>query len=129
MKIFVAGATGAVGKQLVPLLIAKGHHVVATTRTAGKTEALRALGAEAIVLDGLDRNAIIDAVAASHPEAIVHQMTALASMRSLKNFDKEFAVTNRLRTQGTEHLIAAAQAAGTRKLVVQSYTGWPNART
>ncbi|HEY3454309.1 MAG TPA: NAD(P)-dependent oxidoreductase [Bryobacteraceae bacterium] len=129
MKIFVAGATGAVGKQLVPLLISKGHHVVATTRTAGKTEALRALGAEAIELDGLNRNAVIDAVVASRPEAIVHQMTALASMRSLKNFDEEFAVTNRLRTEGTEHLIAAAQAAGTRKLVVQSYTGWPNART
>lgn len=129
MKIFVAGATGAVGKQLVPLLISKGHHVVATTRTAGKTEALRALGAEAIELDGLNRNAVIDAVVASRPEAIVHQMTALASMRSLKNFDEEFAVTNRLRTEGTEHVIAAAQAAGTRKLVVQSYTGWPNART
>jgi len=129
MKIFVAGATGAVGKRLVPLLVSKGHHVVATTRTSGKTEALRALGAEAIVLDGLNRNAAIDTVVASRPDAIVHQMTALASVRSLKNFDKEFAVTNRLRTEGTEHLIAAAQAAGTRKLVVQSYTGWPNERT
>ena len=129
MKTFVAGATGAVGKRLVPLLISKGHDVVATTRTASKTEALRALGAEAIVLDGLNRNAVIDAVVASRPEAIVHQMTALASVRSLKNFDEEFAVTNRLRTEGTEHLIAAAQAAGTRKLVVQSYTGWPNERT
>ncbi len=129
MKIFVAGATGAVGKRFVPLLISKGHHVVATTRTASKTEALRALGAETIVLDGLNRSAVIDAVVASRPEAIVHQMTALASVRSLKNFDEEFAITNRLRTEGTAHLIAAAQAAGTRKLVVQSYTGWPNART
>ena len=129
MKIFVAGATGAVGKRLVPLLISKGHQVVASTQTAGKTAALRALGAEAIVLDGLNRNAVIDAAVAARPEAIVHQMTALASMRSLKNFDEEFAVTNRLRTEGTEHLIAAAQAAGTRKLVVQSYTGWPNTRT
>jgi nucleoside-diphosphate-sugar epimerase len=128
VKVFVAGATGAVGKRLVPLLISKGHHVVATTRTAGKTEALRALGAETIVLDGLNSNAVIDAVVSSRPEAIVHQMTALGSMQSLKNFDEEFAVTNRLRTEGTAHLIAAAQAAGTRKLVVQSYTGWPYAR-
>ena len=127
MKVFVAGATGAVGKRLVPLLISKGHHVVATTRTDGKTEALRASGAETIVLDGLNRNAVIDAVVSSRPEAIVHQMTALASMRSLKNFDEKFAATNRLRTEGTAHLIAAAQAAGTRKLVVQSYTGWPYA--
>jgi 2-alkyl-3-oxoalkanoate reductase len=86
------------------------------------------LGAEPAVLDGLNRDAVMAAVIAARPEAIVHEMTALASMRSLKNFDEEFALTNRLRTEGTEHLIAAAQAAGTRKLVVQSYSGWPNER-
>jgi 2-alkyl-3-oxoalkanoate reductase len=128
MKIFVAGAMGAIGKRLVPLLVSKGHQVVATTRTLAKAEALRALGAEPAVLDGLNRDAVMAAVIAARPGAIVHEMTALASMRSLKNFDEEFALTNRLRTEGTEHLIAAAQAAGTRKLVVQSYSGWPNER-
>jgi 2-alkyl-3-oxoalkanoate reductase len=81
-----------------------------------------------VVLDGLEKDAVLKAVITSHPEAIVHQMTALASMRSLKNFDRDFDLTNRLRTEGTQHLIAAAWEAGTRKLVVQSYTGWPNSR-
>jgi nucleoside-diphosphate-sugar epimerase len=128
MKIFVAGATGAIGKRLVPLLVASGHQVVGSTRTSSKTDALRSQGVEPVVVDGLNRDAVMKAVISSHPDVIVHQMTALASMRSLKNFDEEFALTNRLRTEGTEHLIAAAQAAGTRKLVVQSYSGWPNAQ-
>jgi nucleoside-diphosphate-sugar epimerase len=128
MKIFVAGATGAIGKRLVSLLISQGHHVVAGTRTPDKAEALHAQGAEPVVMDGLNKDAVIKAVISSRPDAIVHQMTALASMRSLKNFDREFALTNRLRTEGTEYLIAAAQAVGTRKLVVQSFTGWPNQR-
>src|SRR5689334_12312810 len=125
MKIFVAGASGAIGKRLVPLLVSNGHQVVGSTRTPDKTGAIRSQGAEPAVLDGLNRDDVMKAVVSSRPDVIVHQMTALASMRSLKNFDKEFAVTNRLRTEGTEHLIAAAQAAGTRKLVVQSYAGWP----
>jgi nucleoside-diphosphate-sugar epimerase len=129
MKIFVAGATGAIGKRLVPLLVSRGHQVVATTRTAAKAEMLRDLGAETRILDGLDSDAVMKAVMSSRPDAIVHEMTALASMRSLKNFDKEFALTNRLRTEGTEHLIGAAQAAGTRKLIVQSYSGWSNSRS
>ncbi len=128
MKIFIAGATGAIGRRLVPLLVARGHQVVASTKTSDKTGQLRAGGAEPVVLNGLDRDSVLRVVTASHPDVIVHQMTALGSMRSLKNFDREFALTNRLRTEGTEYLIAAARAAGTRSLVVQSYTGWPNIR-
>ena len=128
MKILVAGATGAVGKRLVPLLVAGGHHVIATTRTPDKVNRLRSEGAEPAVMDGLDSESVMKTVVASRPDVIVHQMTALASMRSLKKFDDEFALTNRLRTEGTSHLIAAAEAAGTRKFVAQSFSGWPNQR-
>jgi nucleoside-diphosphate-sugar epimerase len=128
MRVFLAGAMGAIGQRLVPLLVAGGHHVIATTRTPEKLERLSAQGAEPLVVDGLDRDAVMKAVVAAHPDAIVHQMTALTSMRSLKHFDDEFAVTNRLRTEGTSHLLAAARAAGTHKFVAQSYTGWPNER-
>jgi nucleoside-diphosphate-sugar epimerase len=128
VKIFIAGATGAIGRRLVPLLVAQGHHVVASTRTPDKTGQLRTGGAEPVVLNGLDRDSVLRAVIESHPDVIVHQMTALGSMRTVKHFDRDFAVTNRLRTEGTEYLIAAARAAGTRNLVVQSYTGWPNIR-
>lgn len=128
MRIFLAGATGAIGTRLLPLLLAEGHHVVATTRAPHKLEKLRAQGAEPVVLDGLDGNAVMTAVASARPEAVVHQMTALSSMRSLKHFDTEFAATNRLRTEGTRHLLAAAHAAGSRLFVAQSYSGWPNQR-
>jgi nucleoside-diphosphate-sugar epimerase len=128
MKILVAGATGAVGKRLVPLLVAAGHHVVATTRTPDKLNGLRAKGAEAVVMDGLDRDGVMKTIVSSRPDVIVHQMTALASMRSLKRFDDEFALTNRLRTEGTSHLVAAATVSGARKIVAQSYTGWSNQR-
>jgi nucleoside-diphosphate-sugar epimerase len=107
------------------MLVSNGHQVVGSTRTFTKTDAIRSQGAEPVVVDGLNRDAVMKAVISSHPDVIVHEMTALGSMRSLKNFDQEFTLTNRLRTEGTEHLIAAAQAAGTRKLVVQSYAGWP----
>jgi 2-alkyl-3-oxoalkanoate reductase len=128
MNIFLAGATGAVGKRLVPLLVSSGHHVVATTRSSEKANSLRAAGTEAVVVDGLDRNALITAVRAARPDVIVHQMTALTSMRSLKKFDDEFAITNRLRTEGTDYLLEGARAAGTRKILVQSYAGWPSIR-
>jgi len=108
--------------------VAQGHHVVASTRTPDKTGQLRTGGAEPVVLNGLDRDSVLRAVIESHPDVIVHQMTALGSMRTVKHFDRDFAVTNRLRTEGTEYLIAAARAAGTRNLVVQSYTGWRNIR-
>ena len=129
MRVFVAGATGAIGRRLVPQLVARGHEVTATTRSAGKADALRALGATPVVVDGLDAAGIGEAVARSAPDAIVHQMTALAGKPDLKRFDRWFAQTNALRTAGTEHLLAAARAAGVERFVAQSYTGWTNAHT
>src|SRR5687768_80219 len=129
MKIFVAGASGAIGRRLVPLLTARGHSVVGTTRTAGKIGALRALGAEAIVLDGLDRAAVVGAIAQAAPDVVVHQMTALAEFTDFRRFDEGFAVTNRLRTEGMDNLLAAMRASGVPRIVAQSYAGWPVART
>jgi nucleoside-diphosphate-sugar epimerase len=129
MRIFVAGATGAVGRRLVPLLVDRGHEVVGTTHRADKAQAVRALGAEPAVLDPLDRERVMAAVAAARPEVVVHQLTALSGPPNLRNFDSYFAMTNRLRTEGTDHLLAAARAAGTRRFVAQSFTGWPNERT
>jgi nucleoside-diphosphate-sugar epimerase len=127
-RILVAGATGAVGQRLVPLLIDDGHEVVALTRTPAKADALRALGALPVVVDALDREAVHGAVLGAEPEVIVHQMTALAGGTDLRRFDRTFALTNRLRTEGTRHLLDAGRAAGTRRLIAQSFTGWPFAR-
>jgi nucleoside-diphosphate-sugar epimerase len=129
MRIFLAGATGALGTQLVPRLVAAGHHVTGTTRSAARADTLRAAGAEPVVLDALDRDAVIAAVTAARPDAIVHQLTALNDLSNLRNFDRAFAETNRLRTEATEHLLAGARAAGTGRFVAQSYAGWPCART
>ena len=129
MRVFVAGGGGVIGKRLLPQLIARGHEVVATSRNPEKADALRALGAEPLVMDGLDATSVGNAVARAEPEAIAHQMTALAGVADLKHFDEAFAVTNELRTAGTDHLLAAAEAVGVRRFVAQSYTGWPNART
>ena len=120
MRIFVTGASGALGRHLVPLLVAAGHEVTGTTRTPGKVAQLREAGAEPVVLDGLDREAVIAAVCAAEPEVIVHEMTALADMRSLRNVDRVFAATNELRTRGTDNLLAAAARAGTRRVIAQS---------
>jgi 2-alkyl-3-oxoalkanoate reductase len=120
MRVFVAGATGALGRHLVPMLIAAGHEVTATTRTPGKLAQLREAGAEPVVVDGLDREAVMAAVRAAAPEVIVHQMTALAGMRSLRKPDQVFAATNELRTRGTDNLLAAAAQAGTRRVIAQS---------
>jgi nucleoside-diphosphate-sugar epimerase len=122
MRVFVTGATGALGQHLVPALIAAGHQVTATTRTPGKAGRLREAGAEPAVVDGLDREAVTAAVQAASPEVIVHEMTALADMRSLRNLDKVFAATNELRTRGTDNLLAAAARAGTRRVIAQSNT-------
>ena len=123
MRVFVTGATGALGRYLVPGLIAAGHQVTATTRTPGKVARLRAAGADAVVVDGLDRGAVLAAVQAAAPEVIVHEMTALSGMRSFRHPDKLFAVTNELRTRGTDNLLAAAQQAGTRRVIAQGYAG------
>jgi 2-alkyl-3-oxoalkanoate reductase len=120
MRVFVTGATGALGRYLVPGLIAAGHEVTATTRTPAKVAQLREPGAEPVVVDGLDREAVIAAVRAASPEVIVHEMTALADMRSLRNMDRVFAATNELRTRGTDNLLAAAERAGTRRVIAQS---------
>jgi 2-alkyl-3-oxoalkanoate reductase len=129
MKIFVAGATGALGKQLVPLLVAKGHDVTAMTRSESKQEMLRALGARPVVADALDPDAVAVAVAQAEPEVVVHQLTALSGEFDMRHIDRFFATTNRLRTEGTDHLLAAARAVGARRFVAQSFGGWPYART
>ena len=124
----VMGATGAVGQHLLPMLIDDGHEVVAVTRTPARADALRALGALPVVADALDREAVLGAVAGAEPEVVVHQMTALTGTPDLRRFDRTFALTNRLRTEGTRHVLEAARAAGTRRVIAQSYTGWPFAR-
>jgi nucleoside-diphosphate-sugar epimerase len=123
MRVFVTGATGALGRYLVPRLTAVGHQVTATTRTPGKARQLRAAGAEPVILDGLDREAVIAAVRAAAPEVIVHEMTALAGLRSFRNPDNAFTATNELRTRGTDNLLAAAAAAGTGRVIAQGYAG------
>jgi nucleoside-diphosphate-sugar epimerase len=128
MRIFVAGATGALGRRLVPLLVSAGHQVTAMTRSPGKTAGLRAAGAAPVVADALDRDDLLRVVAAARPEVVVHQLTDLAGTTNLKKFDAGFAATNRLRTEGTDNLLAAARAAGARRLVAQSFAGWPFAR-
>jgi 2-alkyl-3-oxoalkanoate reductase len=129
MNIFLLGATGAVGRNLIPLLVEHGHTVVGTTRSASKADSIRRLGAEPVVVDGLDRAAVVDAVVAARPDAIVHQMTALAGLSDLRRPDRSFAMTNRLRTEGTDHVLEAARAAGVQRVIAQSYAGWPYART
>jgi nucleoside-diphosphate-sugar epimerase len=128
MRIFVAGATGAVGRRLVPILTSAGHSVTGLTRTPQKAESIRSLGAEAVVADGLDAQAIHAAIALAKPDVIVHEMTDLKDASDLRNFDRAFADSNRLRTQGTDHLLAAARDAGVRRFVAQSFCGWPYAR-
>ena len=129
MRILVAGATGAIGKQLVPALAAAGHDVTALVRSAPAEKAVRALGAEPVHGDALDRDAVIAAVRAARPDVIVHQLTALAGPFDLRHFDRTFAETNRLRTEGTDHLLAAAWEVGVKRVVAASYAGWPQARS
>ncbi|MFW6695629.1 NAD-dependent epimerase/dehydratase family protein [Streptomyces sp. MAR4 CNX-425] len=133
MRILVIGATGALGSRLVPLLTAAGHTVVGTTTSEAKKERLRAAGAEPVVLDVLDAAAVHEAVGDTAPDVLVHEATALSSgidvrARDLRRLDNAFAGTNRLRTEGTDNLLAAATAAGTRRFVAQSFAGWPYAR-
>jgi nucleoside-diphosphate-sugar epimerase len=124
MKVFVAGATGALGKQLVPRLVSRGHEVVGMTRTPSKTDLLRSLGARPVVADALDPDAVGRAVSEAEPDVIVHQLTALSSI-DFRHIERDFALTDRLRTEGTDHLLSAGQAVGVRRFVAQSYAGWP----
>jgi len=129
MRIFVAGASGAVGRRLIPMLVSAGHSVTGLTRTAAKAEAIKRMGAQPVVADGLDAEAIRVAIGSTRPEIIIHQMTDLSAATDLRHFDREFANSNALRTRGTEHLLAASREAGVRRFIAQSYCGWPFART
>jgi nucleoside-diphosphate-sugar epimerase len=120
MKVFVAGATGALGKQLVPMLAANGHDVVGMTRTDAKRDQLRSLGAQPMVADALDADAVGRAVGEAEPDVIVHQLTAIPPKLNMRRFEREFALTNRLRTEGTDHLLSAGQALGVKRFVAQS---------
>jgi nucleoside-diphosphate-sugar epimerase len=134
MKVFVAGATGALGRALVPQLVARGHEVVGMTRSAPKQDLVRSLGARPVVVDALDPDAVAQAVASAEPEVIVHQLTALSgpmSMRDARHPDRSLAaiMTNRLRTEATDHLLAAGRAVGARRFVAQSFGAFRFART
>jgi nucleoside-diphosphate-sugar epimerase len=129
MKIFVAGATGAVGRRLVLLLVAAGHSVVGLTRTPAKAQTIRELGAQPVVADGLDAEAIHAAIGSTKPEVIIHEMTDLAGQGDLRHFDRAFAASNQLRTRGTDLLLAAGREAGVKRFIAQSFCGWPFART
>jgi len=123
--VFVAGGSGVIGRRLVPQLVARGHRVTATTTTASKLGLLKHLGAEGVVMDGLDAASVDEAVAAARPEAIVHQMTALSVAHggkpNLRKADRFFATTNRLRSEGIDHLLAAAEANGVSHVVAQGH--------
>jgi len=129
MKVFVAGATGALGRQLVPRLVAGGHQVTGMTRSASRQDLLRSLGARPVLADALDPDAVARAVAEAQPDVIVHQLTALSGSLDMRHVERDFAPTNRLRTAGTDHLLAAGRAMGVQRFVAQSFAGWPFART
>lgn len=128
MRVFVAGGTGAVGRRLVPLLVSRGHTVVALTRDPARVGALAGMGAEPARADALDRTGLTAAVGRARPDVVVHELTALAGVSDFRHLDRSFAATNRLRVHGTDHLMAAAAAAGARRIVAQSYAGWPYER-
>jgi nucleoside-diphosphate-sugar epimerase len=128
MRVFVAGGAGVVGRRLVPQLVARGHQVTASTTSGAKLGLLEQLGAEAVVMDGLDGTSVGEAVAKVRPDAIAHEMTAIAGKPDMKHMDRWFATTNRLRTEGTDHLLAAAEAAGVTSFVAQGYASWNGIR-
>ena len=128
MKVFVAGAAGAIGAQLIPQLVDHGHDVVGMTRSPSKGRLVAALGARPVVADALDREAVGRAVAEAAPEVVVHELTAIGGKLNMRRIDRLMAPTNRLRVEGTDNLLAAAEAVGARRFVAQSYTGWPFAR-
>jgi nucleoside-diphosphate-sugar epimerase len=129
MRILVAGATGAVGSRLVPRLVAAGHSVTGLTRSAAKVRALSRAGAAAAVADALDFAAVREALLDFRPEVVIHEMTAISNASDLAHFDRAFAATNRLRTDGVDYLLAAARESGARRFIAQSFCGWPFART
>ena len=128
MRVLVVGASGAIGTWLVPQLIDHGHEVIGTCRSPEKKERLREQGAEPVVLDALNSRAVRETVAGAEPEAIIHQATALSDIRFGRNFDRTFAQTNRLRTEGTDNLLAAAREIGVPRFVAQSFASMRNER-
>jgi nucleoside-diphosphate-sugar epimerase len=120
MVVFVAGASGAIGRRLVPLLVERGHTVVGTTRSPDKAPAIEGTGARAVVVDAFDRDGLMAAVADAHPEVVVHELTALPARMDFRKLEQQVVPTNRLRTEGTRNLVDAATAAGARRLVAQS---------
>jgi nucleoside-diphosphate-sugar epimerase len=129
MRVFVAGSTGAIGKRLVPQLVKDGHEVVALVRTPQKGKRVEALGAKAAVADALDKDQLTAAIKRAEPEVVLHELTALADATgNFKRFDEEFILTNRLRTEVTDTLLAAARLVGARRFIAQSFCGWPFAR-
>lgn len=129
MRILLAGATGALGHSLTPALVAAGHSVFGTTRTDAHAGTIRGMGATPVLMDGLDRSSVLSAVEAAEPEVVIHQLTSLKGGLHPKHFDRDMAMTNRLRTEGTDHLLEASRRHGVKRFIAQSYTGWPNPRT
>jgi len=129
VHVFVAGGAGVVGSRLVAQLVDRGHEVTATTTNPARLDSLTELGAEAVVMDGLDADSVHEAVTKARPDAVVHEMTAISGKADLKHMDRWFATTNRLRTEGTDHLLAAAEAVGVSHGVAQSYAGWNGLRS
>jgi nucleoside-diphosphate-sugar epimerase len=124
MRIFVAGATGALGRQLLPKLVERGHEVTGMTRSQSKKALVEELGARPVVAEALDAEQVASAVAMAEPEVIVHELTAISDLGSMRNIDRAFATTNRLRTEGTDHLLAAGRAVGVQRFVAQSFAAW-----
>ena len=120
MRVFLAGATGAIGRQLVPLLLAEGHQVTGMTRSPQRAHELQAAGAESVIADALDRDALRAAVAGARPEAVIHQLTAIPALIDPRTIERDFALTNRLRSEGTRLLVAAAHEAGAQRFIAQS---------
>jgi len=128
MRVFVAGATGAIGRQLVPRLVAAGHEVHGMIHSESRQDLLRELGAVPVIADALDAGQVAAAVAAAEPGIIINQLTAIRSVNP-RRLDRDFALTNRLRTEGTDHLLSAGRTVGVRRFVAQSYGAWPYVRT
>src|SRR5436305_1300825 len=127
MRIFIAGASGAIGRRLVPMLVQAGHDVTGMVRSERSAEVVRSFGADVAFADALDREAVARAVREARPEVVVHELTALADL-DLRHFERTFAQTNRLRTEGTDHLLEATRAAGARRFIAQSFGGWTYGR-
>jgi nucleoside-diphosphate-sugar epimerase len=128
MRVFVAGATGAIGKQLVPRLVAAGHEVTGMTRSESKQAMLLEQGATPVVADALDPDQVAETVGTAKPDVIIHELTAIPDPLDMRHFDRDFALTNRLRTDGTDHLLSAGQAVGIKRFIAQSYAAWPYER-